>query len=120
MTSRESKVIDQTFLALADPTRRGVVRLLREGPRRAGELASELAMSRPAMTRHLRLLRETGLVEEEGLPEDGRVRVFRLRREPFADLRGWLDEIEAYWDLQLDSFKRHAERTRGRKWGRPR
>jgi DNA-binding transcriptional ArsR family regulator len=115
VTSGANKAIDQTFFALADPTRRGVVRLLREGPRRAGELADALAMSKPAMTRHLRLLRETGLVEEEGLLEDGRVRVFRLRREPFADLRAWLDEVEAYWELQLDSFKRHAERTRGRK-----
>jgi DNA-binding transcriptional ArsR family regulator len=104
--------INHTFIALSDPTRRGVVELLRGGPLRAGELADALDMNKPAMTRHLRVLRESGLVHEEGLPEDARVRVYRLRRAPFADLREWLDEVEASWALQLESFKRHAERTR--------
>ena len=107
--------IQQTFLALADPTRRGVIELLRDGPLRAGELASALEMNKPALTRHLRILRESGLVHEDGLTGDARVRVYRLRRVPFADLREWLDEVEAQWRLQLDSFKRHAEHTRGRK-----
>jgi DNA-binding transcriptional ArsR family regulator len=107
--------IDHTFLALSDPTRRGAIKLLRKGPLRAGELASALDMNRPAMTRHLRVLRESGLVHEEGLEEDARVRVYRLRRAPFDDLRTWLEEIEQHWGLQLESFKRHAERTRGRK-----
>ena len=105
--------INHTFLALADPTRRGVIQLLREGPLRAGELARALDMNKPALTRHLRVLREAGLVHEDGLAEDARVRVYRLRRAPFDDLRGWLDAVEAHWSLQLDSFKRHAERTRG-------
>jgi DNA-binding transcriptional ArsR family regulator len=105
--------IDQTFLALADPTRRGVIKLLQKGPLRAGELAEALDMNKPAMTRHLRVLRESGLVHEEGLDEDARVRLYRLRRAPFDDLREWLEDIEAAWALQLDSFKRHAERTRG-------
>jgi DNA-binding transcriptional ArsR family regulator len=109
-----SASIDETFLALSDSTRRGVIRLLRDGPLRAGELADALDMNKPAMTRHLRVLRESGLVHEEGLEEDARVRVYRLRRAPFDALRGWLEEIEASWALQLDSFKRHAERTRGK------
>jgi DNA-binding transcriptional ArsR family regulator len=104
--------IGRTLVALSDSTRRGVVELLRAGPLRAGELADALDMNKPAMTRHLRVLRESGLVHEEGLPQDARVRVYRLRRAPFADLREWLDEIEASWALQLESFKRHAERTR--------
>ena len=107
--------IDQTFLALADPTRRGVIKLLKRGPLRAGELSDALDMNKPAMTRHLRVLRESGLVHEEGLEEDARVRVYRLRRAPFDDLRSWLDEIEETWALQLDSFKKHAERTRGKR-----
>jgi DNA-binding transcriptional ArsR family regulator len=107
--------LDRTLLALADPTRRGVIDLLRDGPRRAGELASALDMARPAMTRHLRLLRETGLVIEEGVEQDARVRVYRLRREPFAALRGWLDDVEAFWALQLDGFAAQAERTRGKR-----
>jgi DNA-binding transcriptional ArsR family regulator len=107
--------INETFLALADPTRRGVIELLRQGPLRAGELASALDMNKPAMTRHLRVLRQSGLVHEGVLAQDARVRVYRLRRAPFADLRGWLDEVEAHWSLQLDAFKRHAEQTRGRR-----
>jgi DNA-binding transcriptional ArsR family regulator len=105
--------VDRTLLALADPTRRGVIELLRTGPRRAGELADALQMQKPAMTRHLRLLRESGLVYEDGLRQDARVRVYRLRRAPFSALRKWLDEVEAFWSWQLDGFKEHAERTRG-------
>jgi DNA-binding transcriptional ArsR family regulator len=110
-----ASTIDRTLIALADPTRRGVIELLRGGPRRAGELASALHMQKPAMTRHLRLLRESGLVYEDGLREDARVRVYRLRRAPFSALRRWLDEVEAFWSFQLDGFKEHAERTRGRR-----
>jgi DNA-binding transcriptional ArsR family regulator len=106
--------LDETFAALADPTRRGVVELLRTKPRRAGELAESLEMSAPAMSRHLRVLRKSGLVVEEGLEEDARVRVYRLRRERFAELRGWLEEVEAFWGDQLGAFKAHAERTRGK------
>ena len=102
--------LDLTFAALADPTRRRVVDLLRRRPRRAGELAAAFEMSAPAMSRHLRVLRQTGLVEEEGLADDARVRVYRLRPERFAAIRDWLDEVEGYWGDQLAAFKAHAER----------
>jgi len=107
--------LDATFAALSDPTRRAVIDLLRHGPRRAGELAAELDTSAPAMSRHLRVLRESGLVEEERPDEDARVRVLRLRAEPFDDLRGWLEEVEQFWTGQLASFRAHAERTRPRR-----
>ena len=106
--------LDRTFAALADPTRRSVIELLRAQPRRAGELASSLGMSNPAMSRHLRVLRKTGLVEEEHTSEDARVRVYRLKQEPFAALQRWLDEVHAFWSLELSAFKEHAERTRGK------
>ena len=106
--------LDRTLVALADPTRRGVIDLLRKKPRRAGELAEALAMSPPAMSRHLRVLRTTGLVSEDELEEDARVRVYRLRPEPFAALRSWLDEVESFWEGQLGSFAEHVERTRRR------
>ncbi len=109
--------IDRTFAALADPTRRAVVELLRRKPRRAGELADALSMSPPAMSRHLRVLRAEGLVEEARQDEDARVRIYRLRREPFGKLRHWLDGVEAFWDGQLHAFKEHAERTRGSRGG---
>jgi DNA-binding transcriptional ArsR family regulator len=101
--------LDRTFRALADPTRRGVIDLLRKKPRRAGELAAAFDMSPPAMSRHLRVLRKTGLVEEDGLDDDARVRVYRLCPAPFAALRDWLDEVETFWADQLDAFKVHAE-----------
>jgi len=104
--------LDETFIALADPTRRKVIELLRKKPLRAGDLAAAFDMVPPAMSRHLRVLRTSGLVEEGGLLEDARVRVYRLRPEPFGELRGWLDEIEAFWTDQLSAFKAHAEQTR--------
>ncbi|HET9222201.1 MAG TPA: metalloregulator ArsR/SmtB family transcription factor [Roseiflexaceae bacterium] len=106
--------LDATLAALADPTRRQVVDLLRERPRRAGELAADCAMSNPAMSRHLRVLRVSGLVEVAAEPADydARVRVYRLRSEPFVALQGWLDQVQAFWADQLDAFKAHVERTR--------
>jgi DNA-binding transcriptional ArsR family regulator len=67
------------------------------------------------MSRHLRVLRKTGLVEESELDHDARVRVYRLRRERFTELRDWIARVEEFWSDQLESFKAHAERTRGKK-----
>lgn len=106
--------LDRTLAALADPTRRAVVDLLRRRPRRAGELAGALQMSAPAMSRHLRVLRAEGLVEEEKEERDARVRVYRLRPEPFGELRSWLAQVETFWQGQLSAFKEHAERRKRR------
>jgi DNA-binding transcriptional ArsR family regulator len=105
--------VDRTLAALADPTRRAVVDLLRKQPLRASDLADALSLSRPGMSRHLRVLRQTGLVDEDSLEDDARVRMYRLLPRPFAQLRDWLDEVEAFWGDQLDAFKAHAERRRG-------
>src|SRR5262245_2608407 len=102
--------VDDTLAALSDPTRRHVVDLLRDGPRRAGELAELTGSSPPAMSRHLRVLRRRGRVEAETGDDDARLRLYRLCRKPFADLQAWLDQVAAFWDEQLGSFKRHAER----------
>jgi DNA-binding transcriptional ArsR family regulator len=104
--------LDRTFAALADPARRGVVELLRKKPRRAGELADSLSLSPSAMSRHLRVLRTTGLVEEDHQGEDARIRLYRLRPERFGALRRWLDEVETFWSRELHAFKAHAERSR--------
>jgi DNA-binding transcriptional ArsR family regulator len=97
------------YSALADPTRRRVLELLSERPRRAGELASAAKTSPPVMSRHLRILLEAGFVADERVPDDARARVFRLRREPIGDVQAWLDQLEAHWNEQLRSFKRHVE-----------
>ena len=101
--------LDEVITALADPARRKVVELLRDGPKRAGELAAQVNMSGPAMSRHLRVLRASGCVEADAGDGDARVRMYRLRAEPFVALRAWLDQVEAFWGEQLGAFKKHAE-----------
>ena len=101
--------VDVTLSALADPTRRAVVDLLGTGPKRAGELAASVGMSGPAMSRHLRVLRESGLVEAELVDEDARLRMYRLRPQSLVALQAWLDQLKAQWDEQLGSFQRHVE-----------
>jgi DNA-binding transcriptional ArsR family regulator len=106
--------LDRTLQALAEPTRRAVVELLRGGPRRAGDLASALVTSRQAMSRHLRVLRQAGLIREIGsaAPEDdARARTYRLEPAPIEALHDWLGEVRAFWGEQLQSFKAHAERA---------
>jgi DNA-binding transcriptional ArsR family regulator len=105
--------LDATLAALAEPTRRHVIELLRERPRRASELAAGTGSSGPAMSRHLRVLRTSGLVQDERIDEDARVHIYRLRPEPFAALRVWLDQVEAFWTDQLDAYRAHVERTLG-------
>ena len=87
--------LDSILTALADSTRRQVVDRLRQRPHRAGELSDALDMSAPAMSRHLRVLRTRGLIEEERTEGDARVRVYRLRAKPFRDLQQWLEKVEA-------------------------
>ena len=101
--------LDTTLTALADPTRRHVVELLRDGPLRASELAEGSGMSRPAMSRHLRVLRASGLVEVTMVEDDARGRIYELRPERFVALQAWLDQVHAFWSEQLGSFKEHAE-----------
>jgi DNA-binding transcriptional ArsR family regulator len=104
--------IDGVLAALADPQRRRVVDLLAERPRPAGELASGIGLSAAAMSRHLRTLRLSGLVEERHDGLDARVRVYSLRPEPMSDLKKWLEEAEALWSRQLLAFKAHVEKRR--------
>lgn len=101
--------VEGFFEALADPTRRRVVQMLGERPRRAGELAEAAGTSAPVMSRHLRILLEAGLVSDERVPGDARLRVFRLRREPLVAVQAWLDQVQAHWNEQLGAFKRHVE-----------
>ncbi len=101
--------LDATLAALAEPSRRGVVDLLRAGPQRASKLAEQLQLSPAAMSRHLRVLRQAGLVSEESPPDDARVRLYQLRPEPFEGLSDWVTEVEAFWGEQLLAFKQHVE-----------
>jgi DNA-binding transcriptional ArsR family regulator len=89
--------------AIADPIRRRVLELVRDDEVPAGEIAAQFSVSRPAVSRHLRVLREAGLVQERRM---GRERLYRADPEPLAELRAWLDR---YWADRLDALKRLAE-----------
>jgi DNA-binding transcriptional ArsR family regulator len=104
-----SAALDRMLGALADPKRRRAIELLGERPRSAGELAADLGLAPPAMSRHLRALKEGGLVED-GHPEfDARVRIYSLKDGATAELKQWLAETEALWNHQLAAFKTHVE-----------
>ena len=100
---------DAAFAALADPHRRRAIELLSRKPRRAGELADALGLSAPAMSRHLRALKQSGLVEESHPEFDARVRVYALRRDGLGAIKDWVDRAEAHWVKQLSAFKAHLE-----------
>jgi DNA-binding transcriptional ArsR family regulator len=103
--------LDLTLAALADPHRRRVVDLLRERPHRAGELAQAVHVSFPAMSRHLKTLRKSGVVAEDRDEFDSRVRLYRLRPEAMAELKTWLAETDAMWARQLAALKAHLQKT---------
>jgi DNA-binding transcriptional ArsR family regulator len=92
--------------AISDPIRRRVLELVRDRELPAGELAAEFEVSRPAVSRHLRVLREAGLVHER---REGKQRLYRADPQPLAELREWLD---GYWTGRLDALKRLAEEER--------
>jgi DNA-binding transcriptional ArsR family regulator len=106
------RTIDATLAALADPYRRRAVELLGQRPRRAGELAETLGLPAPAMSRHLRALKQSGLVEEAHPEFDARVRIYTLKEGAMADLKKWLADTERMWSDQLASFKAHVEKKR--------
>lgn len=95
-----------TFRALSDPTRRAVLDLLRHGSRPAGQIAGAFAVSRPAISKHLRLLRRAHLVEERPL---GRRRVYRLNPGPLRSVDSWLNEYRMFWQTSLTSLKSLVE-----------
>jgi len=104
--------ITTAFAALADPTRLRVVEALRNRELCAGELAASCSMSGPAMSRHLRILRRSGLIEvfqTQRTEQDARLRVYRLRPEPFRSVKDWIDHMQAFWTGQLNAFKSYAE-----------
>ena len=96
---------EDRLAALADPTRQRILELLAERPRPAGELHGAFPIAAPAVSRHLRVLREAGLVGEEQIPDDKRVRLYRLEPTGLDELSAWLAELSGAWQQQLDSFK---------------
>jgi len=105
--------VGPVFGALADPTRRRVVQILSDGPRRAGEIAEAAGVSPPAMSRHLRVLLEAEVVADDRPHDDARLRIFRLRPDSMVAIQAWLDQLQAHWSEQLQSFRRHVQERAG-------
>jgi DNA-binding transcriptional ArsR family regulator len=95
--------------AVADPVRRAILETLNAGPLSAGEIAARFPISRPAVSRHLRLLREAGLVSAS---QSGRERIYRIETAPLAELDAWLAQFRDRWPSRLDALKTEVYRTR--------
>ena len=108
---------EATFQALADPTRRAVLDLLRRGSQPAGQIAGAFPVSRPAISKHLRLLRRAHLVHEH---REGRNRVYQLNPEPLRAVDSWLEQYRSFWSASLASLKAFVEVEHARESGLPR
>jgi DNA-binding transcriptional ArsR family regulator len=108
---RYASSVDEVAAAIADPTRRAILEMLRDGPLPAGDVAARFPVSRPAISRHLRVLRQSGLVHDELV---GRQRLYRLDADRFTELAGWLARFTRPhgWEHRLDALETEVYRTR--------
>jgi DNA-binding transcriptional ArsR family regulator len=94
------------FAALADPSRRTILELLLAGERSVGELVGQLQLSQPGVSKHLKVLREAGLV---AVRRDGKRRWYGLRAEPLAEVADWVEQYRQHWEARFDALERHLE-----------
>jgi DNA-binding transcriptional ArsR family regulator len=94
------------YAALAEPHRRQILDLLRAGERPAGDLVKHLELSQPGVSKHLKVLREAGLVVARA---EGKQRLYALRPEPLAEVAEWLEPYRAFWSSRLDTLERHLK-----------
>jgi DNA-binding transcriptional ArsR family regulator len=99
------------WAALADPHRRAMLELLRESPRPVGELVARTGLTQPGTSKHLRVLRDAGLVISR---TEGQRRVYALDLRPLVELDAWLEPYRQVWEGSLDALERHLERTSNR------
>ncbi|MFC7531875.1 ArsR/SmtB family transcription factor [Actinoplanes sp. GCM10030250] len=106
-----ASAVDDVAAAIADPVRRGILEMLRDGPLAARLIAGRFSITRPAVSRHLRVLRECGLVRDALV---GRERVYSADPSRLAELRDWIDSFDraAAWDQRLDALRIEVHRTR--------
>lgn len=105
---KSSALLDDTFAALSDPTRRAILERLARGPLATTPLAEPFAMSLPAVLKHLRVLEAAGLVVGE---RHGRERRYRLLAGPMREASSWLDSYREFWDTQLDALSHYLEES---------
>jgi DNA-binding transcriptional ArsR family regulator len=106
MVTLTRKQQDAVFRAIGDPTRRKILGMLRGRPRSVGDIAANFRASRPAISKHLRMLREVGLV---ATTRKGTARICALNAEPLRAVSNWIGDYEAYWGETLQSLKRYVE-----------
>jgi DNA-binding transcriptional ArsR family regulator len=107
MVNYSGPLLDSTFAALSDSTRRGILaRLARQGEISVSELAAPYKISLPAVSKHLRVLENAGLVSRQ---KDGRVHRCRLRAAPMKDAAAWIEHYRQFWEAQLDSLAHYLE-----------
>ena len=99
--------MESVFEILAEPNRRAILSLLVESEQSVGEIERQLRMSQPAVSKHLRVLREAGFVEST---VDAQRRLYRLRPEPLQELDAWLAQFRRFWSTQMDALERHLDR----------
>src|SRR5215471_14109288 len=114
MVTVRHKRSNAVFRAIADPTRREILNLLRGGPHTVGEIAANFRTSRPAISKHLSLLRSAGLVVTR---KDGAARICSLNAKPLRAISVWLREYEVFWGESLRSLKNYVEEAEGHKEG---
>jgi DNA-binding transcriptional ArsR family regulator len=101
-------VVATTFDVLAEPRRRDILDQLRDGERSVGELVEGMSLSQPGVSKHLRVLREAGLVD---VRVDAQRRWYRVRAEPLAEIDAWLAPYRRFWTDRLDALERHLDET---------
>lgn len=111
VTYSTAQATEATFQALADPTRRAVLDLLRRGSQPAGQIAQAFPVSRPAISKHLRLLRRAHLVREH---REGRHRVYQLNPEPLRAVDSWIEQYRRFWSVSLANLKAFVETEHAR------
>jgi len=106
MVNYREERLDRIFGVLADPTRRAILDRLRDGGQAVNEIASRFEVSRPAISKHLRILLEARLVSEI---RDGRNRIYRLNPQPLQEMDRWLNQYRNLWAMNLQNLKKHIE-----------
>src|SRR5271166_4840736 len=117
VTYSADQMTEAAFQALADPTRRAVLDLLRRGSQPAGQIAEAFPVSRPAISKHLRLLRRAHLVREH---REGRHRVYQLNPEPLRAVDSWIEQYRSFWSVSLSNLKAFVEAQHAREQQSPR
>ena len=100
------------FTVISEPARRMILAELRRGPRNVGALVSKLGMAQPAVSKHLRVLRDAGFVSRQG---DAQQRIYHLEAEPLREVDAWLEPYRALWTRHLDALERHLDSSRRKK-----